>query len=332
MKLITYESDGRQRVGVLRGAGEEMIVDLAAGVRHIGREQDAPHMSSMLTLIEGGAAALELAREVLATAEKGGSVWGDVPAGSVRWKAPLPVPPQLRDCMMFEEHLQNSYKRLRHTLAEQSKDPVATLKDFEERGVYRIPQVWYDLPLYYKVNRFSFIGPGDDIIWPPYTEKLDFELEYACVLGRTTKDVSAADAAQHIFGYTIFNDVSARDVQSIEMQGQLGPQKGKDFDTGNILGPCIVTADAVNTENMTMIARVNGEQWCKGNSGSAYWKFPKVIEFMSRSETLMPGEMIGSGTVGGGCGLERGEFLKPGDVIELEVEGIGTLRNRVVRK
>jgi 2-keto-4-pentenoate hydratase/2-oxohepta-3-ene-1,7-dioic acid hydratase in catechol pathway len=126
--------------------------------------------------------------------------------------------------------------------------------------------------------------------------------------------------------------VSARDVQSVEMQASLGPSKGKDFDTGNILGPCIVTADSVDADDMTMIARINGEEWCRGNSGSAHWTFAEVIAHASKSETLVPGECIGSGTVGGGCGLEHGRFLNPGDVIELEVSGIGTLRNRIVRK
>jgi 2-keto-4-pentenoate hydratase/2-oxohepta-3-ene-1,7-dioic acid hydratase in catechol pathway len=233
---------------------------------------------------------------------------------------------------MFEEHLLNSYAMLRKTLAEQEADPEAALAEYEAKGVYRIPSVWYDIPVYYKANRFSFIGHDEDIIWPEYSEKLDFELEYACVLNSYTKDVSLEEAKKRIFGYTIFNDVSARDVQSVEMQASLGPSKGKDFDTGNILGPCIVTADSVDADDMTMIARINGEEWCRGNSGSAHWTFAEVIAHASKSETLVPGECIGSGTVGGGCGLEHGRFLNPGDVIELEVSGIGTLRNRIVRK
>ena len=233
---------------------------------------------------------------------------------------------------MFEEHLLNSYSRLRQTLAAQQPDPAAALADFEARGVYRIPQVWYDRPVYYKANRFSFIGTNEDIIWPEYTEKLDFELEYACVLNSAIKDVSVEKARERIFGYTIFNDVSARDVQAVEMQAMLGPSKGKDFDTGNILGPCIVTSDSVDPDDMVMIARVNGEEWCRGNSGSAYWSFAQVIAHASQSETLVPGELIGSGTVGGGCGLEHGRFLNPGDLVELEVQGIGILRNRVIRR
>ncbi len=334
MKLMTFETaQGALRLGAIVAPGEEWIVDLAEGAAAIGRSRESVQMNSMLDLVEAGPTALEVAREVLEAAVRNSSYgWGRIPPRSVKWRSPFPVPPQLRDCLMFEEHLLNSFSRLRQSLASQQPDPAAALADFEARGVYRVPPVWYDIPLYYKANRFSFIGTDEDIIWPEYTEKLDFELEYACVLNQRTKDVSVEEAANRIFGYTIFNDVSARDVQSVEMQGQLGPSKGKDFDTGNILGPCIVTADEVDTDNMAMVARINGEEWCRGNTGSAYWSFAEVISHASQSETLVAGELIGSGTVGGGCGLEHGRFLNPDDVIELEVEGIGILRNRVVRK
>ena len=117
------------------------------------------------------------------------------------------------------------------------------------------------------------------------------------------------------------------------MIGQLGPAKGKDFDTGNAMGPCIVTADEMpNPYDLTMIARVNGEEWGRGNSGTMHWKFEDLIAFISRSETLYPGEFLGSGTIGNGCGLEAQRFLKPGDEVELEIEGIGVLRNRIVKE
>ena len=333
MKLITYETaSGAHCIGALWPDDESLVIDLAAGAVSLGLKGVSRAMSSMLALIESGPAGLDAAREVVAAAQKRPSEpWAAVPARSLKWKSPLPVPPQLRDCLMFEEHLLNSWAMLRKTLAAQQPDPVAALADFEARGVYQVPKVWYQLPVYYKANRFSFIGHEEDILWPEYTEKLDFELEYACVLNSKVKDVSVADAKSRIFGYTIFNDVSARDVQAVEMQAGLGPSKGKDFDTGNILGPCIVTADAVNPDDMVMIARINGEEWCRGNTGSARWTFAEVIAHASRSETLQPGEIIGSGTVGWGCGLEHDRFLRPGDVIELEVQGIGILRNRVVR-
>lgn len=330
MKLITYAlPTGALRLGALREDDERLVVDLLGGAQRLGLADVQP-LTSMLALIEAGAAGMDAAREIMAAAGRGDD-WGKVPAASVAWRSPLPIPPQFRDCLMFEEHLLNSYAMLRKTLASREPDPEAALAEYEAKGVYRVPAVWYDIPVYYKANRFSFIGHEQDIIWPAYSEKLDFELEYACVLNSFTKDVDVAEAANRIFGYTIFNDVSARDVQSVEMQASLGPSKGKDFDTGNILGPCIVTADAIDPHSMDMIARINGEEWCRGNSGSARWSFAQVISHASQSETLVPGECIGSGTVGGGCGLELGRFLNPGDVIELEVAGIGTLRNRIIR-
>ena len=164
------------------------------------------------------------------------------------------------------------------------------------------------------------------------SSQLDFELEFGCFIGKPGRDISKAHAREHIFGYTIFNDVSARDEQMKEMPGQLGPGKGKDFDTGNILGPCLVTADEIgNPYRLKMEVRVNGERWGGGNSRDMRWKFEDCIAHASRSETMVSGEFFGSGTVGSGCGLEQMRFLKPGDVVEMEVEGIGVLRNRFVR-
>ena len=333
MRLITYQThDGKLRLGCMREDTGGLIVDLAAGAAGLGL-QVTGELSSMLSLIESGERGLELAREIAAAARsQNASSWASVDAAAVKWKSPLPIPPQFRDCLMFEEHLLNSFSMLRKTLAAREPDPVAALAEFEAKGVYRVPPVWYDMPVYYKANRFSFIGHDEDIIWPHYSEKLDFELEYACVLNSYTKDVTVEEAKKHIFGYTIFNDISARDTQSVEMQASLGPSKGKDFDTGNIMGPCIVTADSVDADDLTMIARINGEEWCRGNSGSAHWSFAQVIAHASRCETLVPGECIGSGTVGGGCGLEHDRYLNPGDVIELEVSGIGILRNRITRQ
>jgi 2-keto-4-pentenoate hydratase/2-oxohepta-3-ene-1,7-dioic acid hydratase in catechol pathway len=145
-------------------------------------------------------------------------------------------------------------------------------------------------------------------------------------------DVSVDDAPQYIFGYTIFNDVSARDAQAKEMVGSLGPAKGKDFDTGNILGPWIVTPDEIgDVYNLAMDVRVNGERRGGGSSAAMHHSFAAMIAHISQSETLYPGEVIGSGTVGTGCGLETGKFLEDGDVIELEIEKIGILRNTIRR-
>jgi 2-keto-4-pentenoate hydratase/2-oxohepta-3-ene-1,7-dioic acid hydratase in catechol pathway len=221
---------------------------------------------------------------------------------------------------------------LRKIKAAGEVDPEAALLQYEKQGLFKIPEVWYQQPIYYKANRFSVIGTDQDVIWPYYAKTMDFELEFGFFIGKKGRDISRKKAMDHIFGYSIFNDMSARDIQATEMQGGLGPAKGKDFDTGNIIGPCIVTADEIDPYNLTMIARVNGEEWSRGSSSSINWKFEDLISYISKSETLYPGEFFGSGTVGGGSGLELERYLAPGDIVELEVEGIGTLRNKIIVK
>jgi 2-keto-4-pentenoate hydratase/2-oxohepta-3-ene-1,7-dioic acid hydratase in catechol pathway len=278
----------------------------------------------MQALIESGDAGLDLANAL--AAERVGAM----PLTSVRLLAPVPVPVQIRDCLCFELHLRQAYQRARELRASQSSDPVAALREMEEKNVLAVPAVFFERPIYYKANRFSVIGTDTDVIWPAYSQLRDFELEFGFFTKNRGADIPRADAAKHIFGYTIFNDFSARDEQVREMPGQLGPAKGKDFDTGNAMGPWIVTADELTDPyNLTMIARVNGEEWGRGSSSTMHWRFDDLLSFISRSETIHPGEFFGSGTVGNGCGLESLRFLKPGDVVELEVEGIGVLRNRV---
>ena len=326
MKLVTFRTeDGDDRIGALSPA-DDAVVDLQAA-QIASANTPNPAFESMLALIEAGDAALDRAR-ALAT---------DPPAEAVRdrdrvhLRTPLPQPPQIRDCLCFEEHLRQAFAVSRKLRAQQQPDPEAALRELEARGEFQIPEVWYRQPIYYKGNRLSVIGPEEDVLWPDYAEVLDYELEFGIFIKKPGKNIPRDAASDYIFGFTIFNDVSARDAQVVEMSGQLGPAKGKDFDTGNVIGPCIVTADEIDAYDLTMTARVNGEEWSRGHSGTMHWKFEDVIAHVSQSETLYPGEFIGSGTVGGGCGLELERFLQPGDVVELEVEGIGTLRNRIVR-
>ncbi len=332
MKLVTVEniSDSRQWLGALHEDGSDRIVDLKAAATAKHGEAFAEQFDTMLALINAGDDAVDAARSLLDAAERsGGAPDNSVDQEHVKYKSPIPTPPQIRDCLMFEDHLVNAYDALRNMRAQLEPDPEAALKLFEEKGLYRVPDVWYERPIYYKANRFAVIGHEEDVVTPKYADVLDFELEFGCFLKRPIKDIDESDVNASIFGYSIFNDISAREIQSREMQGQLGPAKGKDFDTANIIGPCIVTADAVDPQNMTMVARINGEEVARGNAETAHWTFEKVISYMSVSETLVPGEFIASGTVGGGCGLECGRFLKVGDVIELDVEGIGVMRNRI---
>jgi 2-keto-4-pentenoate hydratase/2-oxohepta-3-ene-1,7-dioic acid hydratase in catechol pathway len=271
----------------------------------------------MLPLIDGGAAALDHTRSLLATPPR------VTPLTQVRLLAPLPEPRQMRDCLVFEQHIRNV----------RAMAPAFTGGARLDPATVDIRKVWYEQPIYYKCNRFSVIGTGADVLWPRYCKLLDYELEFGVFLGRTGKNIRRDQARQHIFGFCIFNDVSARDAQMREMQGQLGPAKGKDFDTGNVMGPWLVTADEVaDPYNLVMVARVNGEEWSRGNSGTMQHKFEDMIAHVSSDETIHAGEFFGSGTVGGGCGLEMGKFLKPGDVVELEVQGLGVLRNRMVEQ
>lgn len=303
MKLLTFETDTGARLGALGSDGG--IVDLS------GRAGD-PAFLSMQALIEAGPRALDRARLIVERAD------GGIDPASVRWLAPLPVPVQMRDFLVFEEHMRMAGWQGAKLRAKWGAPPAPS-------EPMPIPDVWFEQPIYYKCNRFAVSGPGDTVHWPAYSRIIDYELELACVIGKGGRDIAAADAAGHIFGYTIFNDLTARDAQFREMQGPLGPAKGKDFDGANMIGPVIVTADEIDPANLAMRARVNGELWSEGDSATMHWSFGQMIEHVSRSETLHPGEILGSGTVGGGCGLELGRFLKHGDRIELEIEGIGTL-------
>lgn len=294
MKLVTFQkgSDSPRAGALVDGT----VVDLQIG--------------SVLSIVEAGQNGLDRAAEALKRRV------ASFPLGEVTLLAPIPVPPQMRDFLCFEKHLVQAF------------GAVAKLRGTEAR----IPNVWYERPIFYHPNRFNVCGTGADVPWPAYSERMDFELEFGCWIGTPGKDIPRSRAREHIFGYSIFNDFSARDEQAKEMAGQLGPGKGKDFDNSNAIGPCLVTADELKDPyNLEMKVRVNGEEWGRGNSREMHWKFEDCIAQASRSETLHPGEFFGSGTVGNGCGLEHLKFLKPGDVVELEVEGIGVLRNRVLK-
>jgi 2-keto-4-pentenoate hydratase/2-oxohepta-3-ene-1,7-dioic acid hydratase in catechol pathway len=310
MKLATFERAGQRHIGALL-ADEATLSDFTAS------EPAAPHFRDMLALIDGGEAALEAARELVRKPKE------KVRRAEVRLLAPLPEPRQMRDFLCFEQHIRQARSN-RYLFGQGEKLDPATIE---------LPTVWYEQPIYYKCNRFSVIGTETDVQWPRYCEKLDYELEFGAILGTGGKNIRREDARGHIFGYCIFNDVSARDAQMREMPGQLGPAKGKDFDTGNILGPWLVTADEIpDPYRLTMVARVNGEEWSRGNSATMGHSFEDILAHVSNEETLYPGEFFGSGTVGNGCGLEFGRFLKDGDVVELEIEGLGILRNRMVRQ
>ncbi len=320
MRLATFEVATRtgavRRVGVRR---EESLVDVTAGYAQVLADNGVPAPVSraaetappaMIPFVERGEDALSAAREAVELVEETDTRTGpdgaqlEYDLNEVELRSPIPRPNSLRDCIAFEEHLRNS------------------LGD-------DIPDVWYELPVYYKSSADSVVGPDETVRWPTYTNQLDYELELGIIIGKRGRDISAADAEEYIAGYTVFNDFSARDIQMREMEVGLGPSKGKDFANG--LGPYLTTADSFDPTDAVMRASVNGEVWSEGNAGAMYHSFPDIIEHVSMGETIYPGDVIGSGTVGGGCGLELDRWLADGDTVELEIEGIGTLRNTVER-
>ncbi|MWD26024.1 fumarylacetoacetate hydrolase family protein [Aquicoccus sp. SCR17] len=309
MKLATFDAGQGPRLGAVTDEG---MVDLTATGR--------PELADMLSLIEAGEPGLDLARET----EKAGPVQG---MEGLRLLSPIPVPPQFRDASTFPRHIVQAPVGMQKLAAQMQGKPDPEAQPGE------VPEVYRQQPIFYITNRFSVRGHDEDVLWPRYSQAMDFELEVACVIGRGGKDIKKEDAFGHVFGYTIFNDFSARDTQLIEMQGMLGPAKGKSFDGGNVLGPVIVTADEVpDPRRLRTRARINGKTYVDTDMSAMLHGFDDMIAFISRDEALHPGEVIGAGTVNDGCGLEHSVFLNDGDVVELEVEGIGTLRNRVRRQ
>jgi 2-keto-4-pentenoate hydratase/2-oxohepta-3-ene-1,7-dioic acid hydratase in catechol pathway len=256
---------------------------------------------SLSAALAGGAALLE----VLEAASREGGGDALVPAGA-RLLAPID-PIAYRDFMAFEGHFVNATRRL--------------------RGADGKPaEVLYELPVSYFGNHAAIVGPDDEVAWPHYSDHMDYELELGIVIGRAGRNLTPETALGHVLGLTVFNDFSARDIQAREMAAGLGPSKGKHF--GSAVGPRIVTLDALG-DDLAMTARVNGEVWSQGSSGTIMWSIAELVSWASTAEPLPAGTLLGSGTVTGGCGLELGRSLNPGDVVELEIAGIGVLRNRL---
>ena len=304
MRFAAYEHEQQHRVAVVEEDGTLYPIPGARSLTELIRSG-----GGLDALLHAGAATL------------------DVPPGphvsEVRLLPPL-QPPTVRDFVTFEEHVEG---------VRRSVD-----------GVGGVPEAWYDAPTFYFTNPYALIGAHDDVPVPPGSEVLDFELEVAAVIGREGRDLTPDQARDHIIGYTVFNDWSARDLQSREMQVRLGPCKGKD--TAATLGPYLVTADELEQYRDTdgflrlaLTASVNGEVVGKDLLSNMSWTFEEMVAYASRGTVVRPGDVLGSGTCGnGGCLAElwgvRGEQspppLKPGDTVTLTVEGIGTVSNTVV--
>lgn len=304
MKLVTFKNkEGQARAGWLKDNG---VVDMQLASNGVLPD-------NMLAFIDGH--------------EKWSSIIEDMqledtaPTNAlteVQLLAPLPNPRSFRDYIGFEQHMLNASAKFGHTIG----------------------QAWYEMPIFYFTNHQAIYGPDDEIKRPEKETKMDIELEMAVIIGKKGTDIKAADAADYIFGYTVFNDWTARAIQRREMEVPLGPHKGKDF--ANAIGPCIVTKDEMNQYmrennrfNLRMTSKINGELICDGNYNTVYYTFGQMIERASENNVILyPGDILGSGTVGWGSLIENNfevhRPLEPGDVVELEIEGIGVLRNKVV--
>jgi 2-keto-4-pentenoate hydratase/2-oxohepta-3-ene-1,7-dioic acid hydratase in catechol pathway len=289
MRLVTFRARGAQSIGAL--LDHDMVVDFAAVP--VEDPRATVWFSSMQGLIEGGADALAAARAIVDAAPQ----TAILPLAEAKLLAPLPRPVRMRDCNMFTEHAERFFERKDQLAAEAaagSKQAAVQLAVAE--------RVRFDLLVkrltYYTVDPLSVSGPDEDIFWPDYSKIADFELEWAVVIGKRGKDISLAAAPDHVFGYTIFNDWSARDEQLIHMEMGIGPAGGKDFDGSVSLGPCIATSDEFrDVSDVRMIARINGEEWANRSAHHMRFSFEQAIVEMSRSRTIYPGDIFASGTV-----------------------------------
>jgi 2-keto-4-pentenoate hydratase/2-oxohepta-3-ene-1,7-dioic acid hydratase in catechol pathway len=305
MKFITFEKkDGTLRTGLL--FDREYAVDLFEA-------SDGTMPSNILDFLTKSEENTQKAKELLSISRNSPGVY---PISEICLKAPIPTPKSFRDFYAFEQHVKTARGN---------------------RGLEMIPE-WYEQPVFYFSNHLAIKGPNQDIEKPRDCEWLDYELEIACVIGKEGRNIPAKEAENYIFGYCILNDWSARDLQRKEMRVGLGPAKGKDFATS--IGPWILTKDELEPLrqgkgfNLSMKAYVNGSLLSEGNMAELYYSFSEMIERASRDVTLYPGEIIGSGTVGTGCILELGagthRWLEPGDVVELEIQNLGALKNIIV--
>jgi fumarylacetoacetate (FAA) hydrolase len=329
MKLVTYRinASSPERIGVYQQGNLVDLLDLVLENIRTEGANSAPNAlqltetltseceGPMLRLLRGGEKMLDTVRACLASTSVG-------PLNDVEILAPVPRPTSMRDGYAFRQHVEAARRN---------------------RGVEMIPE--YDhFPIFYFTNHQAVTGPGIVRVREDHLDKLDFELEAAIVIGREGRDIAARDADDYIAGYMVMNDWSARRMQMDEMKLNLGPAKGKDFATS--IGPVLVTRDEIapfripgadgERYDLTMITRVNGTEVSRGNMKDMSWTFAQILERASYGVTLYPGDVIGSGTVGTGCFLELNGskitdnwWLKDGDIVECEIDALGTLENNI---
>lgn len=319
MKLVTYQKNGKSQLALLVG---DKLYNTA--------QLNSALPDNMRDMLEDWDRLADIARKAEDDIRSGKHT-ADEAYNTAVIMAPVPQPTSCRDGYAFRQH-------------------VAAAR--RNRKVDMIPEFDH-YPIFYFTNHNAIQGPGDILCMPDHFQKLDFELEAAVVLGRKGRNVTAADADQYIAGYMIMNDMSARTLQMEEMLLNLGPAKGKDFST--VIGPVMVTPDELeaykipakanhtgNSYNLKMTCKVNGIQVSEGNMGDMDWTFAEIIERCAYGADILPGDVIGSGTVGTGCFLElngtgalldasyKPQWLQAGDVVTMEIDGLGILTNTIV--
>lgn len=339
MRLVTFEVQtvlGRfERIGALAyGSIVDLTSAYAAYLCQAGDPNAARRAAvgiippDMIGFLEGGTVARRAAEEAIE--HIGTLIEGEPqPLGpdgerltfdesEVRLLAPVPRPPMIRDGILILDHYRVGMERL-FKFAEKDQDSIL--------------EAAKTMPVFWKPSRAAVAGPSDPIRWPKYSEKLDYEFELGMYIGKRGKDISVGRAWDHVAGYTVFNDLGLRDVQPAEISLRMGPAKAKDFETSKIMGPHLVTADEVpDLDGLRHTVKVNGEVWFDGKISGWSFTFAELIAYVSRDETLEVGDFFGSGPPAYSVGFEIDRWVKPGDVVTGEIEGVGVLSNRIVRE
>ena len=323
MKFVSYRHDEQNLLGLYIN---EKIYNMAEAARIVG----STAALTMKELLNGGDEAMDRAREIELKIKEGKTGLSGFTWSELRILAPVPEPTSCRDGYAFRQHVEAARRNRK----------VEMIPEFDE------------YPIFYFTNHNAIQGPGDIVCMPDHFQKLDFELEVSIVIGKKGRNVKAADADSYIAGYMIMNDMSARTLQMEEMALNLGPAKGKDFST--VIGPWLVTPDELepyktapknghvgNAYDLPMTCKVNGKIVSQGNMNSMDWTFAEIIERCAYGVDILPGDVIGSGTVGTGCFLElngtgllndpnyKVQWLQPNDVVEMEIRGLGHLSNTI---
>lgn len=322
MKLVSYSVNSQEHLGIWH---EEKIYNLPDSAKTLKKNNLPDDMLSFLQLGESAMADAKLINDSIKI-----NATNFKPVSGFQLLAPVPHPTSCRDGYAFRQHV----------AAARRNRKVDMIREFDE------------YPIFYFTNHNAVQGPGEIWCMPDHFQKLDFELEAAIVIGKKGRNIRAAEADEYIAGYMIMNDLSARTLQMEEMLLNLGPAKGKDFST--VIGPWLVTPDELEPYlipakqnhtgkrfNLSMKCFVNGKQVSSGNMGDMDWTFAEIIERCAYGVDVLPGDVIGSGTVGTGCFLElngtgllndpgfKPQWLQPNDVVEMEIDGLGRLSNTI---